>query len=160
MSDPYDQNPHSPPSDSGGFPHPYQGSYGGAGYPGYQPGQPYPQYQQHPQYQQYPPAQPGGPVYLTAQPPRNNGMAITSMVLSLSSILLTCMWGLGLIPAILGVVFGHVAKKQIRRDGTEGDGMATAGLAVGYCVLGLVLLAIVPLILLGIATMPLIATNA
>jgi hypothetical protein len=72
------------------------------------------------------------------QPPRNNGLAIASMVLSLCGIVLMCASGVGLLPALIGVILGHVAKGQIRRDGTRGDGMATTGLVVGYIVIGLV----------------------
>jgi hypothetical protein len=32
----------------------------------------------------------------------------------------------------LGIVFGHIAKKQIRRTGEGGSGFATAGLVLGY----------------------------
>lgn len=32
----------------------------------------------------------------------------------------------------LGIVFGHVAKGQIRRTGEGGSGLATAGLVLGY----------------------------
>ena len=33
---------------------------------------------------------------------------------------------------VAGVVMGHVAKRQIRETGEEGDGLATAGLWLGY----------------------------
>ncbi|WP_434090297.1 DUF4190 domain-containing protein [Micromonospora avicenniae] len=31
-----------------------------------------------------------------------------------------------------GIVLGHIAKKQIRRTGEQGDGLATAGLVLSY----------------------------
>jgi hypothetical protein len=34
--------------------------------------------------------------------------------------------------APLGIVFGHVARNQIRRTGEQGSGLATAGLWLGY----------------------------
>jgi hypothetical protein len=34
--------------------------------------------------------------------------------------------------APLGIVFGHLAKKQISRTGEQGSGLATAGLVLGY----------------------------
>jgi hypothetical protein len=34
--------------------------------------------------------------------------------------------------APLGIVFGHIAKRQIRRTGEGGSGLATAGLVLGY----------------------------
>lgn len=32
----------------------------------------------------------------------------------------------------LGIVFGHIAKRQIRRTGEAGSGLATAGLVLSY----------------------------
>ncbi|WP_436970654.1 DUF4190 domain-containing protein [Micromonospora avicenniae] len=39
-----------------------------------------------------------------------------------------------------GIVLGHIAKKQIRRTGEQGDGLATAGLVLSYIftILGLI----------------------
>jgi uncharacterized protein DUF4190 len=34
--------------------------------------------------------------------------------------------------APLGIVFGHIAKSQIRRTGEAGDGLALAGLIISY----------------------------
>ena len=34
--------------------------------------------------------------------------------------------------APLGIVFGHISKKQIRRTGEGGGGLAPAGLVLGY----------------------------
>jgi hypothetical protein len=35
------------------------------------------------------------------------------------------------------IIMGHVAKKQIRQTGEQGDGLATAGLWLGYIFTGL-----------------------
>lgn len=51
---------------------------------------------------------------------RINPFALTSMILGI----------LG--GTILAIIFGHVAKAQIRRTRERGSGMATAGLALGY----------------------------
>ncbi|MGK5522908.1 DUF4190 domain-containing protein [Micromonospora sp. URMC 107] len=40
-----------------------------------------------------------------------------------------------------GIVLGHLAKRQIRRTGEEGDQLATWGLILSYVVTGLGLLA-------------------
>jgi uncharacterized protein DUF4190 len=40
----------------------------------------------------------------------------------------------------LGIVFGHMARKQIRERGEQGDGLALAGLILGYVFTGLALL--------------------
>lgn len=68
-----------------------------------------------------------------------NGFAVASLVCSCAGILL-----LGL-PAVAGIVFGFVARSKIRRsNGAErGDGLALAGIIVGFVVVGLVLLTIV-----------------
>ncbi len=82
----------------------------------YQPPQPY---QQPPQY-----GPPRGPT---------NGMAIASLVLGILWI-----YGLG---AILALVFGYTAKKQIRERGESGSGLATAGIVLGLIgVVGIVLI--------------------
>ncbi|WP_344902800.1 DUF4190 domain-containing protein [Actinomadura meridiana] len=90
---------------------------------GYGPQDPYAQ-----QYPQQPPVQhhyygSGPPV-----PPRNNGMAIASMVLGIIGVI-SC--GL-LLFSIGAVIMGHVAQSQIKRTGEAGSGMAIAGLILGY----------------------------
>ena len=49
-----------------------------------------------------------------------NGLAIASMVLGLIG------------GSLLAVIFGHVARSQIRRTREQGDGLAVAGLVLGY----------------------------
>jgi hypothetical protein len=49
--------------------------------------------------------------------------------------------------APLGIVFGHVARRQIRRTGEQGSGLATAGLWLGYI---FTILAIASWVLLGV----------
>jgi hypothetical protein len=136
-----------------------QTPYGQAGY-GQQPqyGQPqytqppYGQYDQQyaqPQYgQQY--GQPGGypqqygaPVgypYVPAQ--KTNGMAIASMVLGI----LWVYW----IGSILALVFGYIARNQIRERGEGGAGMAVAGIVLGW--VGIGILGIVLILALGART--------
>jgi Domain of unknown function (DUF4190) len=87
-----------------------------------QPGQYPQQQQQYPQQPgQYPP--PGG--YGYGQPPRTNGMAIASLILGI-------LWICG-IGSILALIFGLVARNQIRdsRGQQQGDGMAIAGIVLG-----------------------------
>ncbi|RXR25707.1 DUF4190 domain-containing protein [Oerskovia turbata] len=57
--------------------------------------------------------------------PRQNGLALASMITSLAGLLL-CM-----VPGIVGLVLGIVALQQIGRDGTTGRGFAITGVAVG-----------------------------
>ncbi|MBT2206974.1 MULTISPECIES: DUF4190 domain-containing protein [Actinomadura] len=87
------------------------------------------------QHYQQPPVQHhyygGGPPVV----PRNNGMAVASMVLGIIGVL-TCG---GVVFSAAAVIFGHVAHGQIKRTGEAGGGMATTGLVLGYifAVLGL-----------------------
>lgn len=149
------QNPNHPQSNPYGTPQ----QPGLPQYPAEPPSNPYgmPQYPSTPQYPGMP-QQTGGfpPGY---QPPApNNGMAVASMVVSLVAIPLMCVW-IGFLLGLLGVIFGHVAKRQIRDTGAGGHGMATAGLAIGYVVVGLLLLAIGALVILGLSV-PLSTTTA
>ncbi|HEX2143487.1 MAG TPA: DUF4190 domain-containing protein [Glycomyces sp.] len=80
---------------------------------------PYPQ-QPPPPYVPYPP--PYGYPYGPPQP--TNGMAIAAMVCGIVG---ACS-PLG----ILGLIFGTIAKRQIKEKGEGGDGMATAGIVLGW----------------------------
>ncbi len=62
---------------------------------------------------------------------RTNSMAVASLVCGIGQIFF---WFVAGIPAI---VFGHIARRQIRETGEAGEGMALAGLIMGY--LGVVL---------------------
>jgi type IV pilus assembly protein PilA len=63
------------------------------------------------------------------QPPRTDGKATASMILGILGLL--CFWGIAGIPA---VILGHLSKADIRKNAgrLQGDGMATAGLIMGY----------------------------
>ncbi len=76
-----------------------------------------------------------------------NGFSIASMILGISSIVLACCYGIGIIPGILGVIFGFMARKKIdNSQGREqGSGFALAGIITGF--IG-ILFAIIVLILL------------
>ena len=69
--------------------------------------------------------------------PRTNPMAIASLACGIGQIFF---WIVG---GICAIIFGHVARRQIRETGESGDSMALAGLVLGYIgVLGPLLLAI------------------
>jgi hypothetical protein len=79
------------------------------------------------------PAGPAGPVmpyhayYPQVAPlPPTNGLALGSMICGIAEIFTL---GLAAIPA---VILGHLARGQIRQTGERGDGMAVAGLVLGY----------------------------
>lgn len=92
---------------------------------------------------------------MTAPPPpaKAPGLAIASMVVGISGLVLVlCLWFFPVLP-ILGIVFGHVSLSTINRDGTPGRGMAITGLVTGYVGLGIGLLVLV-LVILGTVNAP------
>jgi len=79
------------------------------------------------------PAGPAGPVmpyqgYYPQMAPTQptSGLAIGAMVCGIAEVFTL---GFAAIPA---VILGHLARAQIRRTGERGDGMAIAGLVLGY----------------------------
>ncbi len=126
-----------PPQDGGererGEPSGYGQGYGGSQpYSGSQPYGP-PPYGGYPG--QYPHAGYGPP-----SPARTNGMAIASMVLGI----LWIYW----VGSILALIFGYIARRQIRERGEGGDGMAVAGIVLGW--IGIGILALVALLAIGV----------
>ena len=73
-------------------------------------------------------------------------MAIASLIVSCASILICSLLG------AVGAVLGHVARKQIQETGQDGDGLALAGIIIGWILTGLSVLGIgliVVLIMIG-----------
>lgn len=66
---------------------------------------------------------------------RTNGMAIASMVLGIIWIY----W----IGSVLALVFGYIAKNQIKQTGEGGGGMATAGIVLGWIGMATLVLVVV-----------------
>ena len=67
---------------------------------------------------------------------RTNGLAMASLACGLAQ------FALGPVAAIPAVVFGHVARQQIKRSGEPGAGLALAGLILGWVVILGVLLVV------------------
>lgn len=65
-----------------------------------------------------------------------NGLAVASLVCGLAGWFL-----LPVIAPLLAVIFGHMARGQIRNSGEGGGGMAVAGLVLGYLSLAVALIA-------------------
>ncbi len=63
-----------------------------------------------------------------------NGLAIASLVCALA--------GLGTcgVASIVGAIMGHVARRQIRERGEDGDGLALAGIIIGWIIFALTVL--------------------
>lgn len=117
---------------------------------------PYPQYPGDPTAQEpypqpygapYPPY--GGPYpppgpYPYAPPRPTNGMAVASLVLGI----LWLYW----IGSILALIFGYVARQQIRERGEGGDGMAVAGIVLGWIGVGVMAVFVVIFVLAGLSS--------
>jgi hypothetical protein len=87
--------------------------------------------------------------YLPYPPSRPiEGLAIASLVLSCVGALGLCAYGLGGLLGIVGAILGHVARRRIRVSGANGDGMALAGVIVGWVAAAIGVLAIVAIVLL------------
>lgn len=115
------QQPQQPP------PPPLGASPGSGGPPGYG----------------YPPP---GTVYPPS--PKTNQLAVTSMVVSIASVVsLLCAFCCGPLAllalggGVTGVILGFMARRQIQERGEQGDGMALAGIIVGFVAAALGLLA-------------------
>ncbi|MDZ5620262.1 DUF4190 domain-containing protein [Nocardioides sp. HM23] len=78
-------------------------------------------------------------------PKQTNGLAIASLVVSIVSIAFCCGF-----PGVAGAIMGHVARKQIREQDQTGDGMALAGIIVGWASFGLAVIGTILFVSLGI----------
>jgi hypothetical protein len=68
---------------------------------------------------------------------RINGLAMASLACGLAQ------FAFGPLATIPAIVFGHVARQQIKRSGEQGAGLALAGLILGWAViLGIVLIVV------------------
>jgi hypothetical protein len=68
-------------------------------------------------------------------PRRTNPLAIVSLVAGCAQFLGFCV-----IASLVAIVTGHIARRQIKRSGEQGAGLALAGVILGY--LGIVLVAL------------------
>jgi len=85
---------------------------------------------------------PGAPMmpqqvqYVTV-PQRTNPLAVAALACGIGQVFF---WLLAAVPA---VVLGHMARRQIRQTGEAGQGMATAGLVLGWIGIALTLVLVV-----------------
>lgn len=82
------------------------------------------------------------PARYAAPAEQTNRLAVASLVCALSVLVIP------LPTSILAIVFGHIARGQIRRTGERGAGLALAGLVLGWAEVVLITLALVALVLL------------
>ena len=68
--------------------------------------------------------------HLGAAPQKTDGLAITSLVLGILSMIFC---GVGIVTAIPAVICGHIAMGRMKKDpNLQGKGLAMAGLIMGY----------------------------
>jgi Domain of unknown function (DUF4190) len=82
----------------------------------------------------FPPGSGYPPGYPVAAPRARNSMALASLIVSL----------VGLVSGIaapIGAILGHVARRQIRQTGEDGEGMALAGIIIGWTLTGVAVVA-------------------
>ena len=88
----------------------------------------------------------GATPYVPIAPqPKTNGMAIGAMVVSIVGLaLLPCYGGGGLL-GLVGAILGHVSRRQIKASKESGEGMALAGVIIGWITtaLGLIIVGVV-----------------
>ena len=121
----------------GPVPRPVSGAGPAAGY-----ASPYPPYGGPPGAYPYPPPGQYPQPYPAYRP--TNGMAVASLVLGIIWI-----YWLG---SILALIFGYIARKQIRERGEGGDGLAIAGIVLGWIGVGALVLFIVVFALAGLGS--------
>ena len=94
---------------------------------------------------------PGAPpaYYPQATGPKNDGMSIAGLVCGISGLATLVLCGIGLIPAILGVVFGVIGMKKVDASGgaLKGKGMALAGAICGAIAIGLFIIYLISVII-------------
>ncbi|MGC4877976.1 DUF4190 domain-containing protein [Micromonospora sp. DT43] len=128
---PAGQSPYPPPPDQSSFGPPERSPYGP---PADEPS-PYEQQRPHQpaHWGQQPPYPPQGPYGQYGPPPSGPGRGTNVLAI------LALVFAFVFPPA--GAVLGHLAKRQIRTSGEDGDQLATWGLILGYAFTALTLLA-------------------
>jgi hypothetical protein len=96
------------------------------------------------------------PVMMPPMYRRDSSLAIASLICSLAGWVFLPFFG-----ALAAVITGHLAKKEIRESHGQlgGDGMAIAGLILGYTQLGIILLAALCFIVFMIISVSSTSTN-
>lgn len=84
-------------------------------------------------------------------PRRTNAMALASVICSVAGVLTG-------VSVIAGIVLGHLALGEIRRTGEDGRELAIAGLAIGYGLLAVGVLAIIAFIAIFAFMVPVAVT--
>ena len=123
----------------------------------YQPGQPP---ELPPPNDPAPPSVPPPPMYYYPPPvypyqpyqQPTEGLAIASLVVSCVAVAGLCAYGFGALLGPVGAILGHVARRRIAASGAGGDGLALAGIIIGWIMTALGVLAIVGILVVVLAS--------
>lgn len=74
---------------------------------------------------------------------KNNGFAIAALICALAGLVTGC-------TAPLGIIFGAIARSQIKRTGEDGAGLALAGIIIG----SLITLAFIIIVIVAVSLSP------
>ena len=99
-------------------------------------------------------APPAYPAPMAAVAPPTNQLAIVSLVAGIASYVM-----LPVIGAVVAVITGHMARSQIKRTGESGNGLAVAGLILGYVHLALGLIVLLVFVVVFFGILGLVATQ-
>jgi hypothetical protein len=103
----------------------------------------------------YVPMAPAGGIVSAGPATQTNSLAVISLVAGIGSFFAHIIPGIGgFTVALVAIITGHMARRQIRQTGEQGMGMATAGMIIGYIhisLLVLLVIAIIAIFVLGIA---------
>lgn len=80
--------------------------------------------------------------------PKDSTLALLSMIFGIAAYVV--LWGIG---AIAAIILGHMAKNEIKKSAgmLKGNGMATAGLILGYVQIGLFVLSVCVITILALS---------
>lgn len=73
---------------------------------------------------------------------RNDGFCIASLVLGIVGFLLGCCYGIGILPAIPGLIFGILGLRRTSRTGRKGKELSVAGIVLSSAAIVLAIVTI------------------
>jgi len=88
-------------------------------------------------------------MYTPAASTQTNSLAIVSLVASILSFFANIIPGIGgLTVAVIAVITGYMARKQIKQTGEQGMWMATAGMIIGIAHIALLVIIVIVVLFL------------
>jgi len=83
---------------------------------------------------------------------KTNSWAVVSLVLGIVALPMICCYGVGMLPAIIAIILGFIARREIKESGgtQTGGGLALTGIILGAAVLVLFVLSCGVIVVLGL----------